>query len=82
MLQRKRRRPQDEIVDTMIDLARLGKMQRIVLAGHGSMEIYLALRQRGFAFSVLASTCRAAGKRMTAASPGCRSAPWMARCGP
>ena len=58
MLHQKSRLPQDEIVDTMIDLARLGKTQRIVLAGRGSMDIYLALKQRGFAFSALASACR------------------------
>ena len=58
MLHQKARLPREEIVDTMIDLARLDKMQRIVLAGKDSMEICLALKQRGFLFSVLASACR------------------------
>ena len=76
MLHQKSRPPQDEIVDTMIDLARLGKAQRIVLAGQGSMDIYLALKQRGFLFSVLASACRAAGGRHTAGLiVGCESYP-------
>ncbi len=76
MLHQNIRQPQDEIVDTMIDLARLGKTQRIVLAGHGSMDIYLALKQRGFAFSVLASACRAAGGQHAAGLiAGCESYP-------
>jgi hypothetical protein len=76
MLHQKSRLPQDEIVDTMIDLARLGKTQRIVLAGRGSMDIYLALKQRGFAFSVLASACRTAGGQHTAGLiSGCESYP-------
>jgi hypothetical protein len=74
MLHQKARLPRDEIVDTMIDLARLGKMQRIVLAGNDSMEIYVALRQRGFAFSVLASACRtASGQHAAGLIAGCES---------
>lgn len=76
MLHQKGRPPQDEIVDTMIDLARLDKTQRIVLAGQGSMDIYLALRQRGFLFGVLASARRAAGGRHAAGLiAGCESYP-------
>jgi hypothetical protein len=74
MLHRKIRLPQDEIVDTMIDLAHLGKAQRIVLAGQGSMDICLALKQRGFMFCVLASACRAArGQHAAALIAGCGS---------
>jgi hypothetical protein len=76
MLHQNTRLPRDEIVDTMIDLARLGKTQRIVLAGQGSMDIYLALKQRGFLFSVLASACRAAsGQHAAGLIAGCESYP-------
>jgi hypothetical protein len=74
MLHQKSRLPRDEIVDTMIDLTRLGKTQRIVLAGQGSMEIYLALKERGFIFSVLASACRSAnGQYAAGLISGCES---------
>ena len=74
MLHQSSRLPQDEIVETMIDLARLGKTQRIVLAGQGSMDICLALKQRGYVFSVLASACRAAGGQHAAGLiAGCES---------
>jgi hypothetical protein len=76
MLHPKSRMPQDEIVDTMIDLARLGKTQRIVIAGQGSMDIYLALKQRGFLFGVLAAACRAPGGQHAAGLiAGCESYP-------
>ncbi len=40
------------------------------------MDIYLALKQRGFAFSVLASACRAAGGQHAAGLiAGCESYP-------
>jgi hypothetical protein len=74
MLHQKSRLPQDEIVDTMIDLAHLDKTQRIVLAGQGSMDIYLALKRRGFIFSVLASASRGAGRQHAAGLiSGCES---------
>jgi len=50
--------PRDEMVDTMINLAHLSKSHRIVVAGADSIELYLALRRRGFAFGALASACR------------------------
>jgi hypothetical protein len=50
--------PRDEMVDTMINLAHLSKSHRIVVAGANSIELYLALRRRGFAFGALASACR------------------------
>ena len=46
--------PQDEIVNTMIDLARLSRSHRIVIAGNDSNGLYLALKRRGFAYPVLA----------------------------
>jgi hypothetical protein len=49
---------QDEIVDTMIDLAHVSKSHRVVISGSDSIELYLALKRRGFAFGVLASACR------------------------
>jgi hypothetical protein len=76
MLHQRIRLPQDEIVDTMIDLAHLGKAQQIILAGQGSVDICLALKQRGFMFCVLASACRAAGGRYAAGLvSGCESYP-------
>ena len=50
--------PRDEIVDTMINLTHLSRAHRIVVAGGDGIELYLALRRRGFGFGVLASTCR------------------------
>jgi hypothetical protein len=50
--------PREEIVSTMIDLARLSRLHRIVIAGNDSTEFYLALKRRGFAYPVLASSCR------------------------
>lgn len=50
--------PRDEIVDTMINLAHLSRAHRIVVAGGDSIDLYLALRRRGFGFGVLASSCR------------------------
>jgi hypothetical protein len=50
--------PRDEIVDTMIDLAHLSKSRPIVVAGSGGIELYLALKRRGFVFGVLAAACR------------------------
>jgi hypothetical protein len=50
--------PQDEIVNTMIDLARLSRSHRIVIAGNDSTGLYLALKRRGFDYPVLASSCR------------------------
>jgi hypothetical protein len=52
--------PQEEIVNTMIDLARLSRSHRIAIAGNDSMELYLALKRRGFVYPVLASSCRIA----------------------
>jgi hypothetical protein len=52
------RSPRDEIVDTMINLTHLSKSHRIVVAGGDSIELYLALRRRGFSFGVLASASR------------------------
>lgn len=37
-----------QILDTMICLTRLSPLHRVIVAGGGSMELYLALRRRGF----------------------------------
>jgi hypothetical protein len=49
------RSPRDEIVETMIQLTHLSKSHRIIVAGGDSVELYLALRRRGFNFGTLAS---------------------------
>jgi hypothetical protein len=38
----------DKTLDTMISLTRLGPLQRVLVAGDDSRELYLALRRRGF----------------------------------
>jgi hypothetical protein len=38
----------EQVVDTMIDLTRLSSLHRAIVAGSDSMELYLALRRRGF----------------------------------
>lgn len=48
----------DEIVNTMVDLVHLARSHRIIIAGSGSVELYLALKRRGFAYPVLASSHR------------------------
>ena len=50
----------EQVVDTMIDLTRLSNLHRTILAGSDSMELYLALRRRGFIRAATPSTCRIA----------------------
>jgi hypothetical protein len=38
----------EQVVDTMIGLTRLSHLHRVVVAGSDNMELYLALRRRGF----------------------------------
>jgi len=38
----------EQVVDTMIGLTRLSGLQRAIVAGNDRMELYLALRRRGF----------------------------------
>lgn len=47
-----------QVVDTMIGLTRLSSLQRAILAGSDRMELYLALRQRGFMRVATSATCR------------------------
>jgi hypothetical protein len=44
----------------MIELTRLSNLHRAVVAGSGSMEVYLALRRRGFVPVATTVTCRIA----------------------
>jgi hypothetical protein len=57
------RSPRDEIIDTLINLTHLSKSHRIVVAGGDSIELYLALRRRGYSFGVLASASRTPSAR-------------------
>lgn len=38
----------EQVVDTMIELTRLSNLQRAIVAGSDRMEMFLALRRRGF----------------------------------
>lgn len=49
---------QEQVVDTMIGLTRLSKLHRVIVAGSDSLELYLALRRRGFARVNTTTTCR------------------------
>jgi hypothetical protein len=48
----------EQVIDTMIGLTRLSHLHRIIVAGSDSMELYLALRRRGFIRVATTATCR------------------------
>ncbi len=48
----------DQVVDTMIGLTRLSNLHRAIVAGSDSLELYLALRRRGFVRVATTATCR------------------------
>jgi hypothetical protein len=48
----------EQVVDTMIGLTRLTSLHRAIVAGSGSLELYLALRRRGFIRVATTTTCR------------------------
>jgi hypothetical protein len=48
----------EQIIDTMIDLTRLSNLHRAIIAGSDSLELYLALRRRGFFRIATTATCR------------------------
>jgi hypothetical protein len=50
----------EQVVDTMIGLTRLSHLHRAIVAGSDSMELYLALRRRGFIRVATVTTCRIA----------------------
>jgi hypothetical protein len=49
---------QEQVVDTMIQLTRLSKLHRAIVAGSDRMELYLALWRRGFIRVATTATCR------------------------
>ena len=48
----------EQVVDTMIELPRLSKLHRAIVAGSDSLELYLAFRRRGFIRVATTATCR------------------------
>ena len=48
----------DQIMDTMVDLTRLSKSHRVIVAGSQAFDIYLGLYQRGFCCVATTATCR------------------------
>jgi hypothetical protein len=50
----------EQVVDTMTGLTRLSHLHRAIVAGSDSMELYLALRRRGFIRVATITTCRIA----------------------
>jgi hypothetical protein len=48
----------EQIIDTMVDLTRLSNLHRAIIAGSDSLELYLALRRRGFFRIATTATCR------------------------
>jgi hypothetical protein len=48
----------EQVIDTMIELTRLSNLHRTIVAGSGSLELYLALRRRGFVRVATTATCR------------------------
>ena len=47
----------EQVVDTMIELTRLSHLHRAIVAGSDSLELYLALRRRGFIRAATTATC-------------------------
>ena len=48
----------EQVVDIMIDLTRLSNLNRAIVAGSDSLELYLELRRRGFIRVATIATCR------------------------
>ena len=48
----------EQVVDAMIDLTRLAHPHRAIIAGSDRIELYLALRRRGFVHVSTTATCR------------------------
>src|SRR5260370_36507615 len=48
----------EQVIDTMIGLTRLSNLHRTIVAGNDSLELYLALRRRGFIRVATTATCR------------------------
>jgi hypothetical protein len=58
MLQPNSDASREQIVDTMVELTRLSNRHRAIIAGADSLELYLALRRRGFLHVATTVTCR------------------------
>jgi hypothetical protein len=58
MLQPNSNASREQIVDTMIELTRLSNRHRAIIAGADSLELYLALRRRGFLHVATTLACR------------------------
>jgi hypothetical protein len=50
----------EQVIDTMIELSRLSSLHRAIVAGSDGLELYLALRRRGFIRVATTTTCRIA----------------------
>ena len=48
----------EQVADTMINLTRLSNLHRTIVGGSDSLELYLALRRRGFIRVATTATCR------------------------
>jgi hypothetical protein len=48
----------EQVVDTMISLTRLSNLHRAIVVGNDDLELYLALRRRGFNRVATTATCR------------------------
>jgi hypothetical protein len=48
----------EQVIDTMIELTRLSSLSRAIVVGNGSLDLYLALRRRGFIRVATTATCR------------------------
>ena len=50
----------EQVADIMVGLTRLSNLHRAIIAGSDSLELYLALRRRGFVRVATTATCRVA----------------------
>jgi hypothetical protein len=50
----------EQVADTMIALTRLSTLHRAIVAGSDSMDLYLALRRRGYIRVATTATCQVA----------------------
>jgi hypothetical protein len=48
----------EQVVDIMIQLTRLSPLHRAIIAGSDSLDLYVALRRRGFFRVATTATCR------------------------
>jgi hypothetical protein len=48
----------EQVITTMIELTRLSDLHRAIVAGSDNVEVYLALRRRGFNRVATTTTCR------------------------